>query len=73
MSDPAGQIAAAAADLEARLVSFARQDRLPGAVAGVVCGDELACSTELLSWTVITFKRVAPLVDYLCAAQELEF
>jgi CubicO group peptidase (beta-lactamase class C family) len=42
VSDPAGQIAAAAADLEARLVSFTRQDRLPGAVAGVVCGDELA-------------------------------
>jgi len=27
----------------------------------------------LLPWTVATFKRTAPLVDYLCAAQELEF
>lgn len=35
--------------------------------------DALACSSELLPWTVATFKRVAPLVDYLCAAQELEF
>lgn len=35
--------------------------------------EELACSDELLPWTVATFKKVAPLVDYLCAAQELEF
>ncbi|MEO6800561.1 MAG: DUF2461 domain-containing protein [Rhodanobacter sp.] len=35
--------------------------------------EALACSGELLPWTVATFKRVAPLVDYLCAAQELEF
>ena len=35
--------------------------------------EELACSSELLPWTVATFKQVAPLVDYLCAAQELEF
>ncbi len=35
--------------------------------------EALACSSELLPWTVATFKRVAPLVDYLCAAQELEF
>jgi hypothetical protein len=33
---------AAGTDLEARLASFVRQDRLPGAVAGVVRGDELA-------------------------------
>jgi CubicO group peptidase (beta-lactamase class C family) len=38
----AGRIAAGASDLEARLASFAGQNRLPGAAAGVVCGDELA-------------------------------
>ncbi len=35
--------------------------------------EALACSSELLPWTVASFKRVAPLIDYLCAAQELEF
>ncbi|MEO8779988.1 MAG: DUF2461 domain-containing protein [Rhodanobacter sp.] len=35
--------------------------------------EALACSSELLPRTVASFKRVAPLVDYLCAAQELEF
>jgi uncharacterized protein (TIGR02453 family) len=35
--------------------------------------EELACSGELLPWVVATFRRSAPLVDYLCAAQELEF
>ena len=44
-----------------------------GFVASAGFSEELACSTELLPWTVTTFKRVAPLVDYLCAAQELEF
>lgn len=42
-------------------------------VASAHFTEELACSTELLPWTVSTFKRVSPLVDYLCAAQELEF
>ena len=40
--DHGGLIAAAGADLEDRLAAFVRQNRLPGAVAGVVCGDELA-------------------------------
>jgi uncharacterized protein (TIGR02453 family) len=35
--------------------------------------EELACSPRLLGWTVATFKKAAPLVDYLCAARELEF
>ncbi|MEO7068704.1 MAG: DUF2461 domain-containing protein [Rhodanobacter sp.] len=35
--------------------------------------ETLACSDELLPWAVTTFKRCAPLVDYLCAAQDLEF
>jgi len=42
-------------------------------VASAGFSEELACSTELLPWLVATFKQVAPLVDYLCAAQELEF
>ena len=35
--------------------------------------EALACSEELLPWILATFKRVSPMVDYLCAAQELEF
>ncbi|KQX99704.1 hypothetical protein ASD22_05550 [Rhodanobacter sp. Root480] len=42
-------------------------------IASAPFSEELACSSELLPWTVATFKQVAPLVDYLCAAQELEF
>ena len=41
--------------------------------AGENFDDALACSAELLPWIVDSFRRVAPLVDYLCAAQELEF
>jgi CubicO group peptidase (beta-lactamase class C family) len=39
-----GPVAAAESELAARLASFVRQNRLPGGVAGVVCGDELAWS-----------------------------
>jgi len=42
-------------------------------IASTTFSEELACSDELLPWTVDIFQRVAPLVDYLCAAQELEF
>ncbi|MFA6230308.1 MAG: DUF2461 domain-containing protein [Rhodanobacter sp.] len=42
-------------------------------VASAGFSEELACSADLLPWLVATFKQVAPLVDYLCAAQELEF
>lgn len=42
-------------------------------VASVGFDEAFACSSELLPWTISTFKRVAPLLDYLCAAQELEF
>ncbi|HEU0277758.1 MAG TPA: DUF2461 domain-containing protein [Rhodanobacteraceae bacterium] len=41
--------------------------------AGVGFADELAASPKLLSFIVGHFKRLAPLVDYLCAAQNLEF
>lgn len=41
--------------------------------AGRGFADALACSEELAPFIVDTFKRVAPMVDYLCAAVELEF
>lgn len=40
--DRAGLVRAGAADLQARLAWFVERNRLPGAAAGVVCGDELA-------------------------------
>ena len=42
-------------------------------VASASFSEELACSAELLPWLGATFRQVAPLVDYLCAAQELDF
>jgi len=40
-------------------------------------GEELtearACSSELLPCVVATYKRLAPMIDYLCAALDLEF
>lgn len=41
--------------------------------AGEPLSDALACSGELLPSVVATFKRLAPMVDYLCAALDLEF
>ncbi|SFK83502.1 DUF2461 domain-containing protein [Rhodanobacter glycinis] len=41
--------------------------------AGESIDEALACSAELLPRTVESFKRIAPMIDYLCAAQELEF
>lgn len=41
--------------------------------AGVGFDEALACSPRLLPFVVAHFKRLAPLVDYLCAAQNLEF
>jgi CubicO group peptidase (beta-lactamase class C family) len=40
----AGPIAQAASELQHKLAAFVRENRLPGAAAGVVCGDELAWS-----------------------------
>ncbi|WP_109124379.1 DUF2461 domain-containing protein [Dyella sp. C11] len=40
---------------------------------GEAFDEKLACSAELLPWLVETYKRVAPMVDYLCASQELDF
>lgn len=41
--------------------------------AGEGISEELACSGELRPFAVATFKRIAPMIDYLCAAQNLEF
>jgi CubicO group peptidase (beta-lactamase class C family) len=39
-----GVVAAGAAELEAKLVSFVQENRLPGGAAGIVHGNELAWS-----------------------------
>jgi uncharacterized protein (TIGR02453 family) len=41
--------------------------------AGQSLTNAMACSGELHPFIVDTFKRVAPMIDYLCAAVELEF
>ncbi len=41
--------------------------------AGRGFAEALACSQEFRPYIVDTFKRVAPMIDYLCAAVELEF
>jgi uncharacterized protein (TIGR02453 family) len=41
--------------------------------AGEGFDDAFACSDRLHHFAVTTFKRIAPMVDYLCAAQNLEF
>ncbi|TAL87606.1 MAG: DUF2461 domain-containing protein [Rhodanobacter sp.] len=42
-------------------------------VASAGFNEDLACSDDLLRAVVTTFRQAAPLVDYLCAAQELDF
>ena len=41
--------------------------------AGTAFDDALACSPELMPLVVENYKRLAPLIDYLCAALDLEF
>ncbi|HTV85984.1 MAG TPA: DUF2461 domain-containing protein [Dyella sp.] len=41
--------------------------------AGEAFEEAMACSAELLPHVVERFKRVAPMIDYLCASQELDF
>lgn len=41
--------------------------------AGETFDEAFACSSELRPFAAATFKRLAPMVDYLCAAQNLEF
>jgi len=52
------------AELEAKLASFVRQDRLPGAVAGVVCGDELTWLGGTGFAEVATGKSTDPTMIY---------
>lgn len=47
--------------------------KLKNFAAGQDFPDALACSGELQPYLVDTFKRVAPMVDYLCAAVGLDF
>jgi uncharacterized protein (TIGR02453 family) len=41
--------------------------------AGQGFADSIACSAELKPFVLDTFKRIAPMIDYLCAAVELAF
>ena len=41
--------------------------------AGEGFDEKLACSAELRPGLVETYKRLAPMIDYLCATQELDF
>ncbi len=41
--------------------------------AGIEFNDAVATSSELMPTVVTTFKQIAPMIDYLCAALELEF
>jgi uncharacterized protein (TIGR02453 family) len=41
--------------------------------AGEALSDALVCSNELLPSVVDTCKQLAPMIDYLCAALDLEF
>ncbi|MGH8041038.1 MAG: DUF2461 domain-containing protein [Rudaea sp.] len=41
--------------------------------AGAEFSEALACSSDLLPTAIATFKCLAPSIDYLCAALELEF
>ncbi|MCE5232980.1 MAG: DUF2461 domain-containing protein [Mizugakiibacter sp.] len=47
--------------------------KLKSFAAGAGFPDKLACSAELLPHAVDTFRRIAPMIDYLCAALDLEF
>jgi CubicO group peptidase (beta-lactamase class C family) len=62
--DTAGRIAAAAPELAARLASFVARERLPGAAAGVVCGDELAWLAGTGFADLATGKATDPAMRY---------
>ena len=42
-------------------------------VASQRFADALACSNELKPLLIDRFKRVAPMIDYLCASLDLDF
>jgi D-alanyl-D-alanine carboxypeptidase len=60
----AGRIVAAAPELAARLVSYVARERLPGAAAGVVCGDELAWQGGTGFADLATGKATEPAMVY---------
>jgi uncharacterized protein (TIGR02453 family) len=47
--------------------------KLKSFASGAPLDDAVVCSPRLLPEIVQTFKRIAPLVDYLCASVDLEF
>lgn len=47
--------------------------KLKNYAAGAGFDDKLACSPELRPFVIVHFKRLAPLMDYLCAALDLAF
>ncbi|WP_300618848.1 DUF2461 domain-containing protein [Dokdonella sp.] len=47
--------------------------KLKNYAAGQDFPDALACSDELHPYLVDTYKRIAPMIDYLCAAVGLDF
>src|SRR5689334_5150721 len=62
--DTARRIAAAAPDLAGRLASYVARERLPGAAAGVVCGDELAWLAGTGFADLATGKATDPAMSY---------
>lgn len=52
---------------------LAEELKLKNIAAGADFSDAIALSGELLPWIVTTFRGIAPLNDYLCAALDLEF
>jgi CubicO group peptidase (beta-lactamase class C family) len=71
--DTAGRIAAAAPELAARLASFVARERLPGAAAGVVCGDELAWLAGAGLADLATGKATDPAMRYGIASVSVFF
>ena len=41
--------------------------------AGAQFTEAMACSSELRAFAIESFKRLTPMIDYLCAALDLEF
>jgi serine-type D-Ala-D-Ala carboxypeptidase/endopeptidase len=64
MAASAERIAASAPDLAGRLASYVARERLPGAAAGVVCGDELAWLAGTGFADLATGKATDPAMSY---------
>lgn len=57
-------------DVQHELIEDLKRKNL---AAGEEFGEALATSSELVPHLVTTYKRIAPMIDYLCAALDLEF